>query len=1157
MRITRLMLERYGHLAGETLEFPDERGLHVVFGANEAGKSTTLEAVADGLWGFGHRTTRDHLHPSGALRVGLTLRSADGREASFVRRKGTGGTLSNNDGAVVPESAIAAFLGGVTRERFNKAYGLDAAQLRIGGAAILTEQGEAGAAILQAQTGLRGLRDIAKRLDDEAKTLHGDGRGARRISAAAAAVKENRRLINERSLNGADYARALEESARLDQALLAIDAEAARLRQDQARLDRIRRTAPVRGVLAQAAQELAALGPPPALPDGAAAQRSAALHASALARHDLGRDEARAAALNMELAATMPDDAVLAEADTVMALANERTHIAALRAARQQQHAALARCQADADRAAAQLGIDARGTVLRDRLPDALTRAETERLMQDHASLSGHRDQAADALADARRVLADAERALAEHPPADGAHALRDAAEAAAHEGRIDDALTEAEADHAAASAASARLLAGLPLWAGTMAQLAAAPPPPDAEVLRLATALDQARAARQAARAALAAHDRALDATRAELHGVAALGALPTADAVTAARASRDRAWRLIRRALTGGPPPTAAELDGLDPDGLPDQMDRLLRDADALADRRLSDAVRVAEWERLCAAAARDTRLRDGLATACHSAEAGCDAAEAAWGDAWRPCGVVPLEPAAMRDWLRDRAAVLAASDVEAQAWRALDTVRDRRARVLGPLQALLPDVAGGVGSLLQAARRQLQALDAATAAHATARAEAAAAQATARKAEDNLRAIDAQFATWKTQWQAVAPRLGLPPTASTGDAAVALGLWSEIEDQARAARAASDRISEMDAAVSRHDAAQASLAARLGEPASDGLLPRLSERLAAAHQAGAVRRGLAAEQASVMGRIADHRQALDHADARLTILRDAAGAADDAGLQDAIARAAEHARLQARMEERSAELHRLDDGKAAAELEAEASAVDIDAIPGALAAITQRLEELDRNRTAQAGLRADCRTRLRFMQQGQDVAGPAQAVQDELAAIEDAAARYVRLRMAHSLLQAGIERYRRSQQGPLLQSAGALFAELTENRYARLDLRETEKGEPVIVAVRPDGTSCPADRLSEGTRDQLFLALRLASIAAEAATSEPLPLLADDLLVNFDDARARAALRVLARFGAVTQVILFTHHDHIARMADPASSSLHHLPQALAAA
>jgi uncharacterized protein YhaN len=90
-------------------------------------------------------------------------------------------------------------------------------------------------------------------------------------------------------------------------------------------------------------------------------------------------------------------------------------------------------------------------------------------------------------------------------------------------------------------------------------------------------------------------------------------------------------------------------------------------------------------------------------------------------------------------------------------------------------------------------------------------------------------------------------------------------------------------------------------------------------------------------------------------------------------------------------------------------------------------------------------------------------------------------------------------------------------------------------------MLVAIRDIGTECPVEALSEGARDQLYLALRVAAVQAYAAQAEPLPFIADDLLVHFDDTRAAAAIALLAELGQTAQVILFTHHDHIAALAE----------------
>ena len=88
--------------------------------------------------------------------------------------------------------------------------------------------------------------------------------------------------------------------------------------------------------------------------------------------------------------------------------------------------------------------------------------------------------------------------------------------------------------------------------------------------------------------------------------------------------------------------------------------------------------------------------------------------------------------------------------------------------------------------------------------------------------------------------------------------------------------------------------------------------------------------------------------------------------------------------------------------------------------------------------------------------------------------------------------------------------------------------------------MLAVRDNGSECPVEALGEGTADQLYLALRVAMVEAHAASAEPLPFIADDLLVHFDDARAAAAIHMLAELGQTTQVILFSHHDHVAALA-----------------
>jgi uncharacterized protein YhaN len=127
-------------------------------------------------------------------------------------------------------------------------------------------------------------------------------------------------------------------------------------------------------------------------------------------------------------------------------------------------------------------------------------------------------------------------------------------------------------------------------------------------------------------------------------------------------------------------------------------------------------------------------------------------------------------------------------------------------------------------------------------------------------------------------------------------------------------------------------------------------------------------------------------------------------------------------------------------------------------------------------------------------------------------------------------------------------LIKRAGELFALTTEGMFVGVEADVDDKGNPVLVGKRRDDTSVAIDTMSDGTRDQLFLSFRLAHIEQYCVSAEPLPFVADDLLVHFDDARSSATLKLLSELGKTTQVLLFTHHHSIKETAQQLTA-LHH--------
>ena len=161
-------------------------------------------------------------------------------------------------------------------------------------------------------------------------------------------------------------------------------------------------------------------------------------------------------------------------------------------------------------------------------------------------------------------------------------------------------------------------------------------------------------------------------------------------------------------------------------------------------------------------------------------------------------------------------------------------------------------------------------------------------------------------------------------------------------------------------------------------------------------------------------------------------------------------------------------------------------------------------------------------------------------AEEAQTLLARLQGDVARYATLKLAAAVMHRGIERYREKNQGPILARAGVLFAGLTGGSFARLQIDDDGDGRSVLKGVRPDGRLVGVEGMSDGSHDQLYLALRLASLESWLQSHEPIPFVVDDILLNFDDLRATAALGALAELSRRTQVLFFTHHRHIIDLA-----------------
>jgi len=224
---------------------------------------------------------------------------------------------------------------------------------------------------------------------------------------------------------------------------------------------------------------------------------------------------------------------------------------------------------------------------------------------------------------------------------------------------------------------------------------------------------------------------------------------------------------------------------------------------------------------------------------------------------------------------------------------------------------------------------------------------------------------------------------------------------------------------------------------------------------------------------------------------------------------------------------------------DGLDRATLSAEWAATDADATATSLDEIkrqTDEVVELQSNLSSTLTSAAAVLGKIA----GQSEAARAESQrQQALARMGNALERFIKVFTAAKLLRWSIEKFRETKQGPMLARASDVFAGLTQGAFSKLVV--DYEHEPLkLSGQRTTGERVEIDGMSEGTRDQLYLALRLAALELHLEKTIALPFIADDLFINYDDGRASAGLQALAKLSESTQVIFLSHHAHLVPVA-----------------
>lgn len=1173
MKILQMNLTAFGPFTDTRIPMAGgEEGLHIIYGPNEAGKSSALRALRQMLYGIPERSRDNFTHPHNMLRIGAALRHSDGKVFEFIRRKGRVNTVrAVDDKTVLDEGELERFLGGVGGDVFATMFGIDHADLIRGGREIVQGGGSLGQVLFAAGAGISNLRRVQFELQEEADGLFRPSGQKQRINETVSALNRCRKELRDAQLPDREWERhdrALRDALR---SKAVIECALEEKQKERRRLERINEALPLIARREEVLADRAALVDAVLVPEEFGDRRRELITELKIAENDRARANRAIEEIDREKDSLEVPQMLLENADMIEQLYRD---LGGQQKAARDRNGLLTRRDILWGEAKEILSGLRRDLALEEADKLRLKRTDIVRIQELGSRyerlvtrLEGAREGAA-RISPRLQALEKETGRLASPRDMDE---LKIALEKALKQGALED-LHESDLQEIRNAQGSVETsLKRQTLWTGTLDDLEVQALPSLETIDAFDERLGEALRTRAGLEEDIAEEEGIAQEIEGRIEHLRLEREVPTEKDLEAVRGKREKGWELVRRTWERGEKPDkngAAFLALFPPAAtLADAYELSVQRADEVSDRLRREADRVAKMASLLAE--RETRKArlEALRSRLGQALGDVENLTHAWADLWKGLGISPLTPREMRAWTQDQKALA----------EQVSTLRERKARaedLKGRIEACHRELKESLSALGEAPAQDGESLS-----HLIARAgnliqreealrgkrEQLEGETIQRRKElEEIRSqaaqLEEELSRWRGQWdQAVRP-LGLDGHAVPAEANIVVEDLKNLFDKLKEAEILHKRIKGIDR--DREDFQR--MVTGLVEGLSPDLKALPAEQAAAELQAGLNRARTARS----------HREALDkqrtqeekkrieasgkisEIESELAIMCQEAGCNRYEELPLAERRSEQRRRVESDLGDVEERLRNLSGGATIEGFVTEARGVDPDSIEGRVARLAEEIDALNRERSDLDQAIGTERNELGKMDGSARAADLAEEVQMLLGGLETHVEHYIRIRLATTVLAQAIERYREKHQGPVLRRANQLFADLTRGSFEGVRAEYNEQGEPVLMGVRRGGREIVGvEGMSDGTTDQLYLALRLAGLENYLEKNESMPFIVDDILIRFDDERAGAAIQVLAELSRKTQVIFFTHHRHLLELArdsvDPSVLFEHVLP------
>lgn len=1155
MRLRSLKLIRYGHFTDFTLNFGKHKhnrsDFHIIFGENEAGKSTAIDGFFNLLFGIHNQSKYGFQHSYDNLRIGAILELHD-KTVELSRVKGRKDTLRDENDNPIPEDTLTSALYGLSSSSYPTMFCLNEETLEMGGEEILASKGHVGHMLFSGTSGLSESTKILENLQVQADQVYREGRHQDDISTLKQELKELDAERKRVDVFATTYKQLANTHQKAEEAYQQARKKRDDIDKNHSNYKSLKNAFHIRQAILKLEKDLQDIADLPVLPAGwreelirLQQEKNTTLKTQEEAQNNLKKDKNKLNFLEIDPIIKMQND--------IKNIENLKTRCEAAEEELPQLRIDLSDIENDLDEIRQKLGIDKTRDLEEFIIPEDTIR-HLEELLNEEVSLKARSRSAEEELTRAQDNLQEVLNKI-ENCPKPSDNILEVKAVFENYINKEEDPLQRVNNVRKMISQKNRDLaeeIKNLAPWKGSTEEIADLDFPSidqaenwskkskEHEERLRNLKLDQNRLKQD--HAAFSAKLKSLSAYNTEISDVSA----------KKCRIEREKAWAEHRKKLDTSSADTF-EKALADDDNI---RDKRLAAVDQLARLRSTEEQLTETESRLEVIAAEILELENELCLLRNEIQPVLAKAN------------LPnnFDAHSLIEWLKGlqrlRKLLIEKDEWNNDITQAEDEINQQRTVLYKALLKYKAELSEtyGLEELRAIAKIFIEESNEVGKKHDTAKEALLMAENELRIREKNVKALSIQLKKWDEKWNKELEKIWFKEK-KTCQVRALLEHYKPLSSKLTNRKKVSQRIREKETAKNNFFTSVASLSSSMGLEDSNNkieqfldLQKKLNEALTTKEKRNSIEISL--EQSEKQLEKAERE--LNRIEKRVQEMAGYFSISNEAASLDHLSCILQDAQKKSdiiiSISEKEAGLFETLGVKNRSDAEEKFGDITFEDIEKRLSDIERDLNEAEQELEHRIGDRRDALRELEKIGGDAVVARLEEQRQSVLLEISKKFNHSLALHLGLMAAKNALNTYRDRHRSDLLLQTADAFKSITGGAFSSLTTQNDQTGDR-LIAVRRNGRSIAADEMSKGTRYQLYLALRLAAYRQFCNNSRSLPFIGDDIMETFDDHRSESAMHQLSELAKHGQVLYFTHHQHLCDIAKKVCGdgvAIHEIPK-----